>query len=318
MAFKFRVVFTGICTVVPHKNGESMIALLVDGRDAESTVVPKKGLDDEPLSRHVGFVKFPLMALPGVGAELSDGSAIWYPDGDRISIKPMGTGVHQFKVQQMPHIPRLEDFAGTMAAVDPNALKLKDPSAGSPILAQVVIQDGKVSQEPAKPTQWKFNGNLGMPVKTLQLSHRLVVDMGTVDSVEVTVTRLASGPGSNSSKLVQLDTGTADLDLEISNLCDRNPLGWVGKEVGPIDDADFRWHYELVGERAAIGAKLQSGTKKNPLPHPIPLPSPPPAFAAPKAVPKVTAAALAGYSVHGDNCYKTILPAYAYDPCLLQ
>lgn len=274
MAFNFRVVFTGICTFVRHVEGEAMMVLLVDGRHAEAPGGErKKGLDNDYLDRHMGFLKFHLRDALGDTAPFGS-EGVWYPNGHRITFHPEGEEVARFDWGRIDRIPDLDAIAPGLAEVDTSTLRPSNPrSASSRVLAQVVIRHGVIQQDPSSfsETYWTFHDHLAGSFPDGKLAHRLIVDMGDLDALTIR-TQATSGAGpAAATDFLTLEDLEGTVTLEVCNLCETNPLGWAQKRREAEDDTDFRWHYELLAQQGEIRRWLRSSGQQKQLPFPRPI-----------------------------------------------
>lgn len=309
MAFNFRVVFTGICTFVRHKdtNTKKLCVLLPDGTHAEEE--GKKALDDQKLEFHQGFLEFDPRDVGASELSRRPFRTIWELErpGGRIHFIFRDTNGEVIDNSNAPAQYGVPVVANNARAVDLTTLVAKgneglvtvadwaldavEPklSSDTRVLSQVVFDRGIVhGNQPSKVT-WVIDHTLGKPMARQKLYHEVVVTVsGVPGSVELWFTPFADNatPEKVLTFTRGIDANTAT--VRISNFCVNNPLNWDGAGTRPKPDVDFKWHYELL-DRDGIKRVLGDGK----LPHPT----------SPQDLNLESKDAREYASSGGDNCY---------------
>lgn len=272
MAFNCRIKFTGLCAFVPNKplpGTERMCVVLVDGTGADATAI--RALDGTVLRRHRAFLSFDLKNLPGFTSQRpKEGKGIWYLEKQRLTLD-VGAGGQAFSTTFDPAIDAAVDHAGPTtpqearsfswvadmkkvapahSKMDANAVSKTPPAE---VLAQVILTKGTLFTSKIEKVRWCFPNVLGPDIIRKPVAHEVTLELTSIPKLIINAAKLSPSAVPVSLELQPATTGE-DVEIEIVNLCEENPLRWDRHNPQPKDDEDFRWYYQLLepSERAKV------------------------------------------------------------------
>ena len=270
MPFTAQIVFTGICGIVPRRNQpnppEAFCVVLPNAWKPEPDPENMKlsSVDDvSRIRRHTPFVRFTTHPRDPHNNR-QDLEGLWFLQGHRLVVNPTFASPPP-PLPPLPPPPPAWGAIGGLARFDDiatsefhpqlsvrNAVLNPNPAI---VAAQVVLHHGELSSIPGNPL-WVFDSYLrrsaGLPA-TRRLNHLVTVTLQNLTSLEVVRQDFNGNPTGRS---FTFSTGPAF--VTVANLCDMNPLQW-GEETAPeslSDDDDFRLHYEIVDDPAALRLAL--------------------------------------------------------------
>lgn len=272
MAFKLRIVFTGLCAFVRNTDETKrarMCIVLPDGRGREVTRF-RESADSQPLRRHFGFLQFKIHQLAALADSQEflskDTDAIWYLDHHRVTFLTTPADRRRqpfpFVDTGINRIAKLDMIVPKHSEIDPQALEDHPPAT---ILAQVLLHEGVLSHNPLVH-QWVFPPTLAGRVLNPFLSHEVILEVPDLEQVDVIATPFNGGEPARWSFFGR---DNEDVTLTLANLCDDNPLRWETNGTRVVDD-DFRWYYRLLSAEAQQDLSAQLRGLPFPVPYPIP------------------------------------------------
>jgi hypothetical protein len=252
--FDLDIRFTGICAFVPNLDaaGRYSLCVVMPGSDQ-----PRNAIDGESLQPHVAFVGFfpaepPLHPQPSKQVPLKHCRVAL--DVSPRSGRPILPGISS------PYLLDLPDLIGTHAVIDAAIVDSNPPDP--PVMAQVLLGDGKISYLPDITAKWSIekldNGNARSKV---DLVHQVVLSLTSVTDARLIGTTF------DGSRFIDIDLNPATVPgaavVRIVNFCRVAPLP-------AKSDRDFKWYHELLvdGGKQAIRDELGSGNNQDlPIPR---------------------------------------------------
>ena len=267
MAFTLQVEFVGVCLFVLGDDGTTAV-VMPDGRiDAASHK------DLQPLEPHVGFLRIPLEHLHGAPALQDPGEfARPFEVLYRFRRQTVHFDLPDEPVKRALEMPYFGEFAPgleidqTIFAPRPATRISPEKLAYNSVLMRTRLSGGSLTT-PDEPDLCGASSisvwDRGAQPVDLPTSGRAVVTGHAMvgrfyssavwerevagDTLAMRVTDL-DGLNPIDVTLVPRDVGgAAVVSLRMGNLCADNPLAWseVGNEPAPLEDADFRYLYQL-------------------------------------------------------------------------
>lgn len=279
--FRVIVKFTGICSFVPRDitGGQKLAYCVVlpnawyDERRRICADPNKKGVDGlSDLRPHRAFMRFDASRVKGAPAIFDDITGVRFLESERILFVPTASTTPDFKEGDIRGLATSGDITSTTPT---NLLSIAN-AVNTPtycgVAAQILIENGELSA-PYGALKWTFdNYLLSGPPKDKKLCHEVKLDFGAIDSLKLQVRDLF-----NNSVKRELFFDSADnsnpLEITVANLCLHDPLQWepASHRNNPVDDEDFRWHYEVVDDPVALQAALNG--LRAPIPRATGLPN---------------------------------------------
>jgi hypothetical protein len=265
MGFTARIVFTGVCGIVPKKEDATdpvaICAVLPNAwdPDPEPDRVRVSIVDDvSVLRRHTSFVQFATHPpnVDPLDDDRRDLEGLWFLRNHKLFVEPDfesgGPGPHA-KWGDIDGLASYEDIVSAgnhrLLSVE-DAVRAPDPAK---IIGQVFVSTGVVSCPEGDPT-WVFEGYLrpNEDLVTKKLNHQVTVTIEGLSSLRI----VQKDFGGNFVKSFTFSDGNGDALVIIANLCDRNPLQW-GDPATLRDDYDFCWYYEIVDSPDDLKIELE-------------------------------------------------------------
>lgn len=296
---KLRIQFTGLCSFVPHIDGNSACVVMVDGQrgtvPGTQPVAPLVGKGLEPnLRPHWSFLRFPLRTL-AAGAH-GNAEGVWYLRGHRITIAEIQSPqFHDFDLELDPGVPQMagEALPADLGVLDPGCLK---PQPSTNVGCHVVIDRGRWIPDKSKANLFTFdpaypNHSVAGPKPH---THYVFTELEQVTSLTLLATPFGGG---NPTPLTFAPTRPNDeATLTFANLCHVNPLEWNLRVGEPEKDVDFAWYYDLLSDGSPQDAKTKVKNKLEGLDRALPLPQ-----------------LVGAPSFGGDNCNPNQFTATSFD-----
>ena len=268
MAFKLKMVFTGLCAFVPNRRKDAEVKMCVVLPDA-TTNVPRVAPDGSSLKRHRGFVQLKVGQIAKIPSSLrsSDADVITYLDRHRVTLNcapAARRGIDPFDEGDLEQVASLESMIPGFATPDPAVVTGDIPPRT--VLAQVLLHIGKLIPNPEKVGQWVFPRSVAFPGFQGPLTSEVALEVPNLEEVELITTSFDTGE-QTTWELKAEDGGT--VEIVIANLCDENPLRWETVPRPPmIPDEDFRWYYTLLPN--SLQNRLLTQLSGHSFPIPIP------------------------------------------------
>ncbi|HXU33760.1 MAG TPA: hypothetical protein VN851_24580 [Thermoanaerobaculia bacterium] len=270
MPFKLQVRFSGICGLVLGEDSADPVKaciLLPESNHIHQTY-KRNALDNEPLFRHRSFLSFNAKNL-SLDERLPESLQILrYFEQERLAIKTTPLYNNSINVADLKSTADLMLISPDFAKVDPALLTIDPQNISSRLSGQVVIDQGTLRS--GRGFQWNIPNTLGRDKEAEgKIAHEVFLSIEGLEKVELIFTRFNN---EILEPLVLTSPQQTDVEIEIANLCEVNPLRWPTEDVKPLVDQDFRWAWELLDP--ATQENLVISLKENSLPLPVPHPKP--------------------------------------------
>lgn len=293
---KVTIKFTGICSLVPRdqSQGEKLsFCVVLPNAWFDSTKVcadpPKQSLDGiSKIQAHRSTLRFDAGRLENSPSQLLGLECVHFLDAQRVLFIPEAATVPDCSVGDTAGLARVEDITSSSTKGLLSVTKAVNSPGRCVVAAHAVIEHGEVSC-PKGALTWVFDNYLRTePPKDRSLNHEAKVTLNGIDKLTVRVKDLFS---TTTIKDYVFKDGS-DLQITVANLCLQDPLQWqpIDAKNDPVDDHDFRLHYEIVDDRVNLKANLRS-------------------LAAP--IPRATAVRSNG---NGFNCFPKLFAPAAFNP----
>lgn len=271
MAYKLQVAFSGVLGIVPHTDPNVGACVIIpNGLNGDLTgpgrVSNRRGrkssLDDGSLERHFAFIR---VAGHHVGSD-DRAEMIRYLSHERVSFDLGGAGQGALALDPL-HMIAMSAVSPGASKVDRSAFSTK-PSSDADVSAQVVLRGGALAA-----SQWGGNWRIPARLADSEIVGPFAYEaIWEVDGLEAPPVMVIDGFGGKSDpERITLTPVDDAVRIDISHLCQENPLRWEVDDPKEIDDLDFRWHFEVLdqGSKGRIRGKINSDGEG--LPYPVPL-----------------------------------------------
>lgn len=262
--FKATITFTGICSLVPRdqsRQEDLSYCVVLPNAWFDSTKVcpdpPKPGLDGiSKIQAHRSILHFDSGRLENSPSQLQGLECVHFLQSQRVLFIPEATTVPGCTVGDIAGLARAEDVTSSSTKDLLSVTRAVNSPDKCTVAAHAVIEHGEVSC-PKGALTWVFDNYLRTePPRDRALNHEVKVTLKDIDKLTVRIKDLFS----TTSIKDYVFKGNSDLHITIANLCLQDPLQWqpIDTKNDPVDDHDFRLHYEIVDDRVKLKTNLRS------------------------------------------------------------
>jgi len=229
-----------------------MCVVIPDGRDKKVEVRPT--LDGSKLRRHFGYVMFRVRDLTGASRIAGRAQGLFYLDRHHLFLKING-GTNDF-TDKWNYAPEIAKVIPKYDAIDPQVVSDVPNAPGKPpILAQFLIDKGSL-ENGKNSFSWSFPNTVSKdePYETTICPEVVLTYTGLTEAA--LIIKPFGGGTAEIWDLAGRDGET--INIAVANLCDENPLRWQTEHDLLPPDVDFKWYYELIGDRLGLKQNLYS------------------------------------------------------------
>jgi hypothetical protein len=251
------------------------------------------------LRRHRAFVRFPIndvsilsKQLQKEGALMDESLGIWYLRRDRLFFDfeedpDTSPEVNGFEVSRLaippqghPRTPTNENRDSFTWALDMQKVfprfsvdkRLLSPTPPERSLAaQVIIDRGKVRTKSTTRAVWDYDPTLSGNHYQQVFAHEIMVRYTKLASARITAVNFDNPTRRKFLDLTSLERG-GELEIEIVNTCDVNPLQWPKDDDEPVPDEDTKWFFELIAPDLQDEIRTRLEGRPLPIPRPVKIP----------------------------------------------